>query len=462
MIKLDDFLSLKGSKIYNRVCFRRTNITGVGIDSRTIKKSEAFFAIKGESTDGHKYLEQVVKKGVNLVVICSRNRAQFEKTLSKTPYVTVPDTISALGELAHNHKLKFKTPFLAIGGSNGKTTTKDLVSAVLSSKFKVLKTEGNFNNHIGLPLTILRINSKHEFAVLEVGSNHFGEIEYLNKIAEPDYGLVTNIGKEHLEFFKNERGVAKAEFELYDYLRREEDGVCFMNMDDKYIREYAKKLGKKKKFTYSYGYKTDVTGKFVKFSKDFEPVIRVKGMGKDFEVKIATFGKHSIYNGLAAAAVGLYFGVSTAGIKRTLGNFKPASSKRMEVLKHKGMIFINDAYNSNPNSVQMGLETLKEYNGKGNKYILLADMLELGKSSKKEHSDIGKLVKKMGFKHLYTYGKESFNTFKSAKGVQNNFYFELKGDMAEMLNAVLRKGDVVYIKGSRGMKMEDVLNSIIN
>lgn len=134
----------------------------------------------------------------------------------------------------------------------------------------------------------------------------------------------------------------------------------------------------------------------------------------------------------------------------------------MEVVKHKGMIFINDAYNSNPNSVQMGLETLKEYNGKGNKYILLADMLELGKSSKKEHSDIGKLVKKMGFKHLYTYGEESFNTFKSAKGVQNNFYFELKGDMAEMLNAVLRKGDVVYIKGSRGMKMEDVLISIIN
>jgi UDP-N-acetylmuramoyl-tripeptide--D-alanyl-D-alanine ligase len=462
MIKLDDFLSLKGSKIYNRVCFRRTNITGVGIDSRTIKKSEAFFAIKGESTDGHKFLKQVVNKGVSLVVICSRNRAQFKQTLSKTPYVTVPDTISALGELAHAHRKKFKTPFLAIGGSNGKTTTKDLVSSVLLSKYRVLKTEGNFNNHIGLPLTILRMNSKHEFAVLEVGSNHFGEIEYLNKIAEPNFGMVTNIGKEHLEFFKNEKGVAKAEFELYDYLRKEDEGVCFMNMDDKYIREYARKLPSKKKFTYSYGYKTDVTGKFVKFNKDFEPVIRVKGMGKEFEVRIATFGKHSIYNGLAAAAAGMYFKVPVAKIKKALGNFKPASSKRMEVTKHKGMIFINDAYNSNPNSVVMGLETLNEYKAAGNKYILLSDMLELGKTSKKEHSDIGKLVKKMGFQNLYTYGKDSFNTFKSAKGVENNFYFESKDDMAGMLKAVLGKGDVVYIKGSRGMKMEEVLNSLIN
>lgn len=462
MIKLDDVLSLKGSKIYNRVCFRRTNITGVSIDSRTIKKSEAFFAIKGESTDGHKYLKQVVERGVNLVVICSRYRAQFKTTLSKTPYVTVPDTISALGELARHHRRKFHTPFLAIGGSNGKTTTKDLVSSVLSSKYRVLKTEGNFNNHIGLPLTILRMKKKDEFAVLEVGSNHFGEIEYLNTVAEPDFGMVTNIGKEHLEFFKNERGVAKAEFELYDYLRKEDDGICFMNMDDKYIREYAKKLPGKKKFTYSYGYKTDVKGKFVRFTKDFEPVIRVKGMGKDFEVKVATFGKHSIYNGLAAAAVGLYFKVPVAGIKKALGSFKQASSKRMEVTKHKGMIFINDAYNSNPNSVVMGLETLNEYNTKGQKYILLSDMLELGKTSKKEHSDIGKLVKKMGFRNLYTYGKESYNTFKSAKGVENNFYFESKEDMSQMLKALLRKGDVVYIKGSRGMKMEEVLNNLIN
>lgn len=462
MIRLDELLSLKGSKIYNRICFRRTNITGVGIDSRTIKKSEAFFAIKGESTDGHKFLEQVVNKGVNLVVICSRNRAQFKQMLSKTPYITVPDTIFALGELAHIHRKKFKTPFLAIGGSNGKTTTKDLVSAVLSSSFKVLKTEGNFNNHIGLPLTILRMNTRHEIAVLEFGSNHFGEIEYLNKIAEPDFGLVTNIGKEHLEFFKNERGVAKAEFELYDYLKKEEDGFCFMNMDDKYIKEYAGKLPKRKKFTYSYGFKTDITGKFVKFNRDFEPVIRVKGLGKDFEMKIATFGKHSIYNGLAAAAVGLYFGVSPARIKRSLGDFKPSSAKRMEVIKSKGMIFINDSYNSNPNSVQMGLETLKEYKGKGKKFILLSDMLELGKTSKKEHSDIGKLVKKMGFKNLYTFGKKSYYTFKSAKGIENNFYFETKEDLTEMVKAVLKKEDVIYIKGSRGMKMEEVLNGLLN
>lgn len=461
MIKLDDLLNLKGSKVHNRVYFRRSRINGVSIDSRTVKKSEAFFAIKGESTDGHKFLKDVVKKGVSLVVINSRNLAAVKKILSETSYITVTDTILALGELARNHRRKFDIPVLCIGGSNGKTTTKDLVSAVLSSNFNVLKTEGNFNNHIGLPLTLLRLNKKHEFAVLEVGCNHFGEIKYLNGIAEPCFGMVTNIGKEHLEFFKTEKGVAKAEFELYDYLRMK-NGICFMNMDDKFIREYAKKVNDKNKCTYSYGYKTDLKGKFVRFNKDFEPVIKISDGDNEFELRIATFGKHSIYNGLAAAAVGLYFGVSKAKIKKALGNFKQASSKRMEITKSRGIIFVNDAYNSNPNSVVMGLETLNEYNGRGEKYIVLSDMLELGKTSRKEHSEIGKMVKKMGFRNLYTYGPDSYSTFKSAIGIENNFYFDTKEDMTGMLKAVLNEGDVVYIKGSRGMKMEEVLNGLLN
>jgi len=462
MIKLEDFLSLQGSKIHNRVYFRRSSITGVSIDSRTVKKSEAFFSIKGESTDGHKFLRDVVKKGVSLVIINRGSLAAVKKILSETSYITVPDTILALGELARNHRRKFDIPVLCIGGSNGKTTTKDLVSAVLSSNFNVLKTEGNFNNHIGLPLTLLRLKKKHDFAVLEVGCSHFGEIKYLNGIAEPCFGMVTNIGKEHLEFFKNEKGVAKAEFELYDYLRKKKSAVCFMNMDDKFIREYAKKVNDNNKFTYSYGYKTDVKGKFIKFNKDFEPVIKVTGYGKEFDVRISTFGKHSIYNGLAAVAVGLFFGVSQAKIKKALGNFKQASSKRMEITRSKGVIFVNDAYNSNPNSVVMGLETMNEYKGKGEKYVVLSDMLELGRTSKKEHAEIGKLVKKMGFGNLYTYGPDSYNTFKAAIGVENNFYFETKEDMTGMLKAVLNDGDVVYIKGSRGMKMEDVLNRLLN
>jgi UDP-N-acetylmuramoyl-tripeptide--D-alanyl-D-alanine ligase len=462
MIKIDDLLNLKGSKVHNRVYFRRSNLTGVSIDSRTVKKSEAFFAIKGESTDGHKFLKDVVKKGVSLVIIDSRNMAAVKKFLSETSYITVPDTTLALGELARNHRRKFDVPVLCIGGSNGKTTTKDLVSAVLSSNFNVLKTEGNFNNHIGLPLTLLRMNKKHDFAVLEVGCNHFGEIKYLMDIAEPRYGMVTNIGKEHLEFFKTEKGVAKAEFELYDYLRKKKSAVCFMNMDDKHIRGYSKKVSKDNQFTYSYEYKTDVKGKFVKFNKNFEPVIKVKGLRKEFELKISTFGKHSIYNGLAAAATGLFFGVPHAKIKKALGNFKQASSKRMEITKSRGIIFVNDAYNSNPNSVVMGLETINEYQGKGEKYVVLSDMLELGKTSRKEHSDIGRLVKRMGFRNLYTYGPDSYSTFKSAIGVENNFYFETKEDMTGMLKTVLNEGDVVYIKGSRGMKMEEVLNGLLN
>jgi UDP-N-acetylmuramoyl-tripeptide--D-alanyl-D-alanine ligase len=456
MLRIKDFEELSGSTIWNGEKIKKIKFKGVAIDSRVVKKSELFIAVKGENTDGHKYLKDVFKRGVKAAVIESKFFNRVKQEFKNKTFIVVPDTIKALGELARNHKNKTKPPVFCIGGSNGKTTTKDLVAAVLSEKYNVLKTEGNFNNHIGLPLTLLRLQKKHNFCVLEVGCSHFGEINYLCEIAEPDYGMITNIGKEHLEFFKNERGVAKAEFELYDYLRNKENKVCFFNIDDKYISRYARNV--KNKYTYGYTNSPDTKGKFKEYNKNFEPVITA---GK-LELTISTFGKHSIFNGLAAAAAGFYFGVAPSKIKTALGSFKQASSKRMEVTKHNGVIYINDAYNSNPNSVKMGLETLKEHKTKGSKHVVLADMLELGSTSKKEHSEIGKLAASMGFKNLYTYGKESYNTFKAAKKIKKNFYFENKEDMASVLRSVIREGDIVYLKGSRGMKMEEVLNQLVN
>jgi UDP-N-acetylmuramoyl-tripeptide--D-alanyl-D-alanine ligase len=400
-----------------------------------------------------------VKLGIVEVGWFNKNK---DKYLNK-PFILVKDTIKALGEIARNHKRKFDLPVLCVGGSNGKTTTKDLISAVLSKKYNVLKTEGNFNNHIGLPLTLLNLNENHNFCVLEVGSNHFGEIKYLCEIAEPGFGIITNIGKEHLEFFKDIKGVAKEEFELFDYLASVKNNtIIFANLDDVHIKKYVEKKKIKRFVRYSYNHKTEIKGEFLKFTDSFEPVLKISYKGKSFDTKVSTFGKHSIFNGLAAAAIGLYFGVSNNSIKTTLSEYKPAGSKRMEVIKKKKKIFINDTYNSNPDSVRLGLETLKEFAACNNKHIVLGDMLELGENSTKEHFEIGVLIKKMKFNNLYTYGKESYNTFLGAKGVENNYYFNEKEDLSGFLNKVINPNDVIYIKGSRGMKMEDVLNDILN
>ena len=463
MLKIKDILQLDNKKLINFDKVIDKNFKGVSIDSREIKPGELFIAIKGENTDGHKYLKEVFKKDVKVSLVNESWFRNNKKKFSKQSFVVVKDTIKALGEIARNHKRNFDIPILCIGGSNGKTTTKDLVSGILLKKYNVHKTKGNFNNHIGLPLSLLKLNKRHQFSVLEVGSNHFNEVKYLCTIAEPDYGLVTNIGKEHLEFFKNEKGVAKGEFELYDYLiSKGKNSLCFMNFDDTYIRDYYLKKKLKNVYKYSYGYNTQVKGKFIKFNKNFEPVIEVKRSKRKFKTSVSTFGKHSIFNGLAAVAVGMYFGVDNKSIKDALSNFRSDSLKRMQIIRANGITIVNDAYNSNPDSVKMGLETVKDYRTRGTKYIVLSDMLELGSSSKKEHKAIGRLVKKMGFDNLYTYGVESYNTFLAAKSVKNNFYFKSKEDLTELLKVVVKEGDVVYVKGSRSMKMEDVIDYLTN
>ncbi|MFZ1320469.1 MAG: UDP-N-acetylmuramoyl-tripeptide--D-alanyl-D-alanine ligase [Ignavibacteria bacterium] len=461
MLELKDLLSIESVRDYQAGKEIKNRFSGVSIDSRTVGKNEIYYAIKGENLDAHKFLPAVFLKGIKLAVVSEKWFIKNKNKYKGNSIVAVKDTTEALGQFAAAHRSRLNIPVFCIGGSNGKTTTKDLVSAVLSKKFKVLKTEGNFNNHIGLPLTLLKLNKSHEIAVLEVGCNHFKEVEYLMQIAKPDFGMVTNIGKEHLEFFKDLKGVAKAEFELYDYIEKT-SGTALMNFDDKFVRDKSKKMKNAKVITYSYNFKfkNDITGEFVGYNKKYQPVIKIKNSAKSFNVTISTFGKHSVFNGLAAAAAGLSLGVSASSVKSALGNFKESSSKRMEILDHNGIKFINDTYNSNPESVRMGIETMLGYKTGGEKYAVLSDMLELGKGSVSEHSEIGKFIKRSGVKNLYTFGKYSWNTFKGAGNLKNNFHFENKIDLAEFLKRNLKPGDVVYVKGSRGMKMEEVINHI--
>ncbi len=430
------------------------------IDSRLVKKGDLFFAIKGENTDGHNFVRDAINRGATAAVV---NKSWIKKTAfipKGVLLIAVKDTVKSLGDTARLHRQRFQIPVLCIGGANGKTTTKDLVSAVLGQRFNVLKTEGNLNNHLGLPMTLLNLNSRHEFCVLEVGCNHYGEVSYLCDVANPDSGLVTNIGREHLEFFGNLGGVAKAEFELYDFLQKKGEGKLFLNLDDKFIHKYSTKIPNDKRITYSYSFDSDIKGKFLGYSKEFQPRIQIRSKGRKFEVQVSTFGKHSVFNGLAAAAVGYSYGVTEAKIRKALKEFRQSSSKRMEITKSNGILIINDTYNSNPDSVKIGLETLMEADVKGEKHAVLADMLELGKASKKEHSEIGKFARKSGLNNLYTFGTESFETFLSASKIKNNFHFSDKQELAELLKKRLKKGDAVYVKGSRGMKMEEVVKSI--
>ncbi len=462
MISLDNILKLK-CNVVNIQNLRLKNFLNTSIDSRKIGRSNLFIAIRGENTDGHNFLEEVFKKGAAAAIVneswYNKNKNKFKENV----FIVVKDTIKSLGELAKIQINKFKHPILFVGGSNGKTTTKDLIASVLAKQYNVLKNEGNLNNHIGLPLSVLNLDSSHNLCVLEAGSNHFGEIKYLCEIGNPNYGLVTNIGREHLEFFKNLDGVAKEEFSLFDFLLNKNDkGFCFINFDDLYSKKYYEKVKPKNCFTYSFNHNTDVRAKFLEFTNDFCPVIELKYKKDMIKTKINTFGKHSIYSAIAAAAVGIYFGISLAKIKETFENYVQVSSKRMEVIKRKYLLIINDAYNSNPDSVKLGLETLKEYKTKNNIHLVLADMLELGKSSKKEHYEIGKLIKKMNFEYLYTYGNESKNIFNGAKGLKNNHHFLNKKDLSNFLKKQIKRDDVVYLKGSRGMKLEDILDDILN
>jgi UDP-N-acetylmuramoyl-tripeptide--D-alanyl-D-alanine ligase len=462
MILYSDLAKIKGEEVLKK----RTKLSFkyVCIDSRKANKDELFFALKGENHDAHQYLTQVFESGCSLAVVNRSWHVENGENFPKNNFYVVDDTTLALGELASIHKKRLKIKTLVVGGSNGKTTTKEMLACVLSKKFKVLFTAGNFNNHIGVPLTLLRLNEKHNFCVLEIGCNHFNEIKYLCKIAEPDYGIITNIGKEHLEFFKNKSGVAKAEFELLDWFENAKGKkIFFANLDDDYIFKKSHSLKRTKVIGYSYKHKSNYNGLFKGYTPTFNPVIEVKGKNiKNELIEINAFGKHSIYNGLAAASIGITLGVNTNEIKNALVKFVSGSGKRMEVIKKENITLVNDTYNSNPDSVLLGLATIAELETDARKHIVLGDMLELGKSSLKEHGLIGRQLRKHKLNYLYTFGPDSEETSKSAGNLLHNKHYKNKSELVKELKKNLQANDVVYVKGSRGMKMEEIVNNLVD
>jgi UDP-N-acetylmuramoyl-tripeptide--D-alanyl-D-alanine ligase len=430
---------------------RRKSFVHVSIDSRTVSAGDLFIAIRGEKFDGHAFIGQAFDRGAACVIIDSR--ATIEKAYQSKPCIVVRDTVKALGELARIHRRKFRIPFLAIAGSNGKTTTKELVTAVLRRKYSVLSTKGNFNNHIGVPMTLFDVKKKHEIAVIEVGTNHFGEIATLCEVLEPTHGVITNIGREHLEFFKDIKGAAEAEGELFTALQT--SGIGFVNVDDPHVLIQSRKM--RKKITYGFSKKPKVKGTYATIDDKGCTSFRVKAPSRrSFDVQLSTPGKHAAMNALAAAAIGVEFGVSPKHIRSALKKFR-AVGKRMEIIRIGKITIVNDTYNSNPDSVLSALETIQGMKCSGKKILILADMLELGSASKQEHERIGEAIAAMKFEFLFTLGPESLYTKERAQSVKLNIHFDQKNVLSEYALELIASGDIVLVKGSHGMKMEDVV-----
>ena len=457
MITFDDIFKTGFEYLQN--FYANDKVSGISTDSRTLKKGEAFFAIIGEKFDGHKFIKEAFDKGASLSVVnyswYIKNRDYFKDQ----PILVVQDTVKALGDFARNYRQKFNIPTIAIAGSNGKTTTKDIIADILSKKYNVLKTEGNLNNHIGVPLMIFKIRKNTEIAIIELGTNHPGEMEYLCNILNPNFGLITNIGKEHLEFFKDLEGVMQEETTLFRYLK-DNNGFAFVNYDDPWLKNASKNL--RNKLTYGFNKKSDYYGS-TSISKSGNNTLSIYSGGKKvLSVNPSLPGRHNCANFLASAVVGLKFSVKRNDIKKAIEEFKPAFG-RMEIINNKGIMIIKDCYNSNPDSLRLGLETLAKIKYGSRKFVVLGDMLEIGERAPEEHRLAGEIIKRLGLDNIFLYGDYSKYIYKELQKYPKFCkHFEDKILLAKELKSTVKEGDTIYIKGSRGMKMETIVDYLIN
>ncbi len=434
---------------------RAVELTGVSIDSRTIRQGEAFIAIRGYHLDGHAFCAEALRKGAGALVVADHAAAPPQ---GDAAVVLVDDTTLALQRLARFHRARFKLPVVAITGSNGKTTTKELTAAVLSVRFRVLKSEGSFNNQWGVPLTLLRLAPEHEALVLEIGMSALGEIATLAALVQPTAGVLTNIGPVHLEFLGSLEAVQKAKGELVQAIGPE--GTVVLNADDPLVLALAK----------------EARGRVVTFG--FEPSAQVQARGvvsgnaagvaftlvigvSSAPVSLSLPGRHNVANALAAAAVGSLFGLAPREIAEGLGRAR-AVPHRLTWIDAGGVQILDDCYNANPRSVTAALETLAEAPG-GRAIAVLGDMLELGESAEAAHRDVGTLAARVGVARLYGFGPLSRHTVAAARaaGLHEASAIEDLETLVGEIQRDLQPGDRILIKGSRAMRMERIVERLI-
>ncbi len=434
---------------------------GVSTDSRSVKEGNLFIALTGDKFDGHDFLSVVIKKGATGILASNEEKINQIKGTGQFVVIQVTDTLAALGDLAHAWRKKFNIPVIGVTGSSGKTTTKEMIAAIISRRKNILKTEGNLNNLIGLPQTIFQLNSEHEIMILEMGTNIRGEIKRLTQIAEPGIGLITNIGPAHLAGFGSINVVKEEKSDLF--LNMPPSGVAIINLDDEAIATAAEQWHGTK-VTFSMSPNADVSVRDIEKNgvKGVSFNLMIDGHTQKVEMKIA--GLHHVYNAMASAAVAFAAGMDPKTIVEGLTAFRPFSG-RMEMIKlHNGSYLLDDSYNANPVSVREALMTLKDLKTNHNSYVFLGDMLELGAQTEEMHRKIGMLIATIGVNALFLQGDFSEVTAAGAKegGLpsENIFLLSDQEDGINYLKKYLKKGDWILVKGSRGMKMEKIVAQI--
>ena len=450
-LNIEDIFNIPTAVIYNPDVFK--SVYHVSIDSRNIKKNTLFIAIKGERFDGHDFIDEVVKKGAIAVLISEKYLKKIKDF--NIPVITVKDTTIALGEVAKLWRSKLKAKIIGITGSAGKTTTKEILAALLSEKFKVNKTASNFNNHIGVPLTIISTNEKHNVLVTELGTNHFGEIKYTASVASPDLGLITNIGDSHLEYLKNRKGVfAEKSALLKETINR--GGIVFINNDDKILREFGKSL--KNKITFALNEKADYKALIKGYDKLARPQIEINTKKNVFASTLPISGEKNVLNFTAAFAIASELGLTTSQIQKAVKKIK-SYNKRLEIKNHQSFTLINDTYNANPDSMKSSLDILNRIESRKRKIAVLGDMFELGDESKAKHLDLANFINKMKVDEVYSIGKMMKLMNQKLNGkTKVHQHFSDRESLKKHLQKFDTKNSVVLVKGSRGMKMEEFVS----
>ncbi len=429
-----------------------TSFARVCTDSRQLQPGDLFFALSGGKFDGHGFLDEVVRKGAAAAVI-ERNRAPAG--WQGCPLIAVEDTRKALGRLAAQHRATFSLPVIAVAGSNGKTSTKELLASVLKQKLVTLWSEASFNNDVGVPLSLLRLEPAHQAAVLELGTNHPGELEPLINMARPHYGVLTNIGREHLEFFAGLEGVAREEGRLAELLPA--SGKLFLNGDDEWAERLALRTSAS---VVRVGFQegNDWRASGLRANKQ-GAAFHVDGPRAEFvgQYRIHLLGRHQALNALFAIAVGVELGLSRDEIERGLQECQPAKM-RLQLWELNGVLVLDDTYNANPDSMLAALQTFQELPCKGRRVAVLGDMAELGSHSHGSHEELGRRAAELGIAQLFAVGQMAPVMAQGARGAGLNRVLEF-GDVdaaAAAVKSFVRSGDVLLLKASRATRLERI------
>ncbi|RFU67394.1 UDP-N-acetylmuramoyl-tripeptide--D-alanyl-D-alanine ligase [Peribacillus saganii] len=437
--------------------FQSVEVTGVSIDSRSIGAGNLFIPFKGENVDGHQYVERAISQGA----AASLWQKDVPNPPAGQPIILVENTLQALQQLAKNYRDQLSLKIVGITGSNGKTTTKDMTASLLGTTYKVHKTNGNFNNHIGLPLTMLGMDEETEIAVLEMGMSGRGEIELLSKLARPNVVIITNIGEAHLLDLGSREGIAQAKLEIISGLQA--GGTVIYHGDEPLLRDKLESSVEERHFqtiSFGKGENNDIYPVNIQTGQD-HTVFSLNDNKEEFTISV--LGTHNVLNAIAAIAAARTLDVEETKLQDGLNNIQ-LTSMRMEMVEGlNGEKIINDAYNASPTSMKAAIDLVGELTGFGNKIAVLADMLELGPEEEQFHYKLGEEINPAQINKVFTFGRLGRLIAEGAKNhfsAENVFAFNDKGELVEELKKHVSSGDLVLVKGSRGMKLEEVAHKL--